>query len=531
MFLPSIALCALCQVPVSLPQPVFPIGARPELHQLVEQIHEAQAKGDSAAAANLAANLPKPELTLGWDDSAVPANMRDDVLQFRDRMIAMWERMPGVHIKVLKQGDVNISFQKVLSPDIAGLPMESKVTFGTNPRIKAIIGLSRGNPPQSIIPAEAGMEIAHAIGAFFGNADDSLPGNCMFRNNVPAVRVYGPTTGNLKVASQNIAASDAVRDLLKSNQPVDVSYGRLSITPTEVKIGQVPQGKKVPIEFSVTNTGNGDLSYNLVPDCGCFTKAPPGTITAGSKSFVTTVVDTLEYVGEVHKMLVLYTNDPDKPVLSIPVSFISAPPCRLYRPEGDSVILPVPNDTINVFLTIPAGSNLKPGQYDWTGMDASVTMEPWSGSIPDPELDEPSKARKGYVFHIKVGKKQISGHTEGVLHVTTDDNAVPDLRYTINAQKGIVASPEEGFIGEMSSVTRHTIFLSRPGKPFKIIKVDTGTKCLTATITPNAKQDEVRVDLIYDGSAPKGDFAANIRMTTNDPTQPEIEATVRGIVQ
>jgi hypothetical protein len=194
------------------------------------------------------------------------------------------------------------------------------------------------------------------------------------------------------------------------------------------------------------------------------------------------------------------------------------------------VILPIANNTIDVLMTVPAGSKIKPNQFDWSGAHDKVTMEPWTGTAPDPDMNEPAKPRQGYVFHIKLADKQIDGRTSGTLHIVTDDEGVPELTYTVYIQKGIVASPSEVFLGEMTTVTRGTFLISRRGKPFKITGVELGTKSLKATITPIPDGSEYRIDLIYDGSASKGDFVAQIKVKTDDPAQPALDITVRGTV-
>jgi hypothetical protein len=549
MFLTAIAIAAIQQAAqppspaaaqkttssVSLPTnpPVFPIGARPELHQLARSIEDLLAKGDTAQAAKLADNLPKPNFTIGWDESGLPENYRSVVENMRDFAMQAWQRIPHLSIKLADTptgGDVNISFTKELPKDAAGLPEASTITFGINPRVTAVIGLNRGAPPQSIIPGDAFMEIGHAIGAYLGNADDSLPGSCMYRNNLPGLRVYGPNRSSWVVAGRNLDASDAIRVLVKANKPLGLSDAQMGVTPTKIELGPVRQGIKIPLDFTVTNSGKAKLNYSLVPDCGCFSKTQPGSLATGEKAVVRTLVDTTSYVGEIHKLLVLYTNDPNTPVQEIPVSFTATPPCRLYRPQGENVILPVPNNTFDILLTVPAGSKLKPSQYEWSGTHDSVTMEPWTGSAADPDLNEGSKPRQGYIFHVKLSDKAISGRSSATLHVVTDDALIPDFTYTVFMQKGIVALPEEVFLGELSTVNRGTFIVSRRGKPFNITEVDTGTKCLKATVTPVAGGAEYRVDVIYDGNGPRGDFAAQIKIKTDDPAQPLLQVMMRGTI-
>jgi hypothetical protein len=532
MFLTAIALLALHQSPVShvAPAPNFPMGTRAELRQIVRSIQVCLSHSDVAGAQKLADGLPKSDVIVGWDESAVPETMRASVEEMRDEALQSWARITNVHFKIAATGDVNIRFARLLGADAAGLPEESDLVFGDNPRVVATIGLTRGNPGQSILPKEVSSEIAHAIGAYFGNADDALPGNCMYRDNRPDIRTFGPSQGNLVVASRILSACDAIRALVKANQPIQIADGEAELSPTKVDLGPVRQGLKVPLDFVVKNDGTGPLNYNLVPDCSCFTRIPPGQIAPGASVTLRTLVNTAVYIGDVSKILVLYSNDPAKPVQEIPIHFSATPPCRLYRPAGDTVVLPVKNNEIDILLTIPEGSDLKPGRYDWNGFDAKVSMEPWSGSAADPLLNEPSKPRTGYVFRIVPGKNQIPGRSTGTLHVVTDDDAIPDFSYSLNIQNGIIALPDDFFMGEMSTVSRGSFLVSRPGRPFKITSVDAGAKCLKATVTRIPGRQEYRVDVIYDGTGQKGDFIAQIKVRTDDPAQRVILVTMHGTV-
>jgi hypothetical protein len=433
-------------------------------------------------------------------------------------------------VKVAASGDVNIRFSKDMPKDDAGLPFETKLTFGISPRLSATIGLTRGNPSQSITSAEAFNEVGYAIGAYLGVVDDLLPGSCMYRSNLPGQRVFPANRAQLFIAAANLKASDAIRENVASKKPIEFTSPTLGFSPAAAHIGVVRQGLQVPLDFKIKNTGVGVLKFTLVPDCGCFTLIPPGEVQPGQETTVRTLVNTSEYTGDIQKMLVLYSNDPKNPVLGVPVDFTAAPAYRLFRPQGDTVILPVPNNSTDILLTLPNDSKLFPSQFDWSGTPAKVTMEKWAGSVADPDMHEQAKPRHGYIFHVKFDKYQKPGRSTGTLLIATGDEQFPDLRYNLSSQTGIIASPGDIFMGEMIGVIHQTFLVSRPGKPFKVKSVDTGTKCLKATVTPSPKGDEYRVDLIYDGSAPKGDFLAEIKVLTDDPSQPHVGAMVRGLV-
>jgi len=194
-------------------------------------------------------------------------------------------------------------------------------------------------------------------------------------------------------------------------------------------------------------------------------------------------------------------------------------------------LLPQPKNQFDILMTVPDDSKIVPQQWDWVGMDATVTKEPWSGIAPDPDEGEPAMKRHGYVFHVKVGPNQIPGRTSGTLNVTTNDEAFPQFTYTIFAQKGILAFPQELMFGGITALKRISFEVSRPNKPFKVLDVEVGSKSLKAVVS-KVKESQYRVDVILDPSQTQfGDYSSFVKIRTDDPDQPAIVVPVRGNIQ
>jgi hypothetical protein len=527
--LPTIALILLSQ-PATAPN--LPAGTSPTVNRAFQAVEAAISKGDMENARKQAEMLPKRTFSIGWNETGVPDVIRDKVEEMRDSAIRAWSSIYGVHISVAVQGDVEVRFVDHCSNGPSGIPAASALEFGTRPRLKVAIGLKRGSALEPIVPADAYTEVAHAIGAYLGVADDPLVGSAMHRDDSPGQRPYGPRASDLYVAETVLATADRLRRDVESGKAVPTGSPSVSLSPAVAAMGDVRQGTHIPLEFKVTNRGSSTLAYRLVPDCGCFSPVAPGGIEPGATATLRTQVNTTEFVGTYHKEVVLFTNDPATPTIEIPVSFTSLPAFRLYRPAGDTVIVPNGGTTVDVLLTLPKDSKMIPERFQLDGMEnAKVDMDPWQGVADDPDLDQPAAQRQGYVFHIKVPGQLPVGRTALTLIVNTSDASFSPLRYNLYLQKGIVALPEVVNLADMTTVMRASFRLSRHGKPFQVLKVETGSPNLRATCRPVRGQVEYQVDLLYDGNAPKGDFLAVVKVHTSDPKDAMVEVRVTGMVR
>jgi hypothetical protein len=150
--------------------------------------------------------------------------------------------------------------------------------------------------------------------------------------------------------------------------------------------------------------------------------------------------------------------------------------------------------------------------------------------MADPELNEGPLPREGFKLTVHYEAPYPTGRAEATLVVVTADAKKPRLRYPLSVQRGIVALPEEVYLGTMSQEVIKTSFLvSRPGKPFRALEVTTNHSSLTAMVETMANGD-AKVTLKYDGKAPSGDFAAMVTVLTDDLHQPNVKVPVHGLV-
>ena len=514
--------------------PILSAGCDPEFQSIVIAVEEALAAKNFSLATRLSAGLPKQKIRYFVDYTGVPPATKTSV----DRAIASakgaWSRMVTHPTWVLAKSnpDFVIRFAPILNVDAGtNLPAGGAVFLNrAAPRTEVVVGLKRGKPLLESTESAIRNEIAYAIARYFGIAPSPLFGSLASRTDLP---VDGYTVGvvhEFGFADVNLRAARILRQSIQQRQAMIVAKPSAFLDPTSGSAGQIRESLPAPYTFQLTNRGNAPLAYKMVGDCGCVRTGIPGVVKPGATVLLKPYIDTTDFAGEVRKRVILYTNDPEMPNRILPVDVHVLPSYRFYAPEGRTTLIGERDDTKVVYLAIPKGSPIVPIEARLDGVPATVTMEPWKGTMADPELKEGALPREGYKLTVHYEAPYPTGRAEATLVVVTADSKKPRLRYPLSVQRGIVALPEEVYLGTMSQEVVQTSFLvSRPGRPFRALEVTTNHSSLTAKVETLSNGD-AKVTLKYDGKAPSGDFAAIVTVLTDDLHQPNVKVPVHGLV-
>ena len=165
-------------------------------------------------------------------------------------------------------------------------------------------------------------------------------------------------------------------------------------------------------------------------------------------------------------------------------------------------------------------------------MDASVTVQPFSGVLADPDMHEGPMERKGYKYIFNIKDTIPSGRTFGTLQVLTSNSEFPNLTYTMYAQKGIIALPEDVPLGQIGKVPRTAnVIISGPGLNFKVTGAESNSAHLKASYSQLPGSSDYLLTIHYDGLAKPGEILSTIKVKTSSPSQPIVYVSVRAIVQ
>jgi hypothetical protein len=115
----------------------------------------------------------------------------------------------------------------------------------------------------------------------------------------------------LASAPLQVAAQDAAQEAAEGSP-------KLVVPERILDFGTVAQGEEIHADFTLRNEGTADLHIKTVrPTCGCTVVDFPKTIAAGETGQIKAKVDTSEFTGPISKSMLLMTDDPESPSMSL----------------------------------------------------------------------------------------------------------------------------------------------------------------------------------------------------------------------
>jgi len=517
--------------------PDLPAGTNAAFQRTAVSLQTHLEKGEWAAATRVSLRLPNRAITLTWDDSAVPSDLRAAYRASRDKAIEAWtDRFRGISITLQPQGAVNIGFTKRLpvSADSVG-PAGAAFIFSDDAqdaRVEAVISLQRGAQGWPTTPRDVRNEVAYTIGTALGLERTPRAGGVMDRHDFPYTMDTAILPSYLRIATEVLDVSDQLRVAVSKKTRLAPPRPQARLDVTTLSPADAVQGDIAVSSFGITNVGNAPLRFDVVPDCGCFSVVTARELAAGQSTIIQVRADTAEFPGPFAKAIYVMSNDADRPVRRIPVKFYVEPRFRFLTPSAPPIWM-VPDEGLktDIFLSVSLRKPFAIKSVEATGAGAVVEFEPWSGNLPDPELKEGSRARKGYRLRVLTAPDMPLGRIPLTITVQTDDPSLGLIRETLTLQRGIIALPGTLFLGEVgTSPVRAWVMLNRPGKPFRITAATTDHPNLRTSIEPVPGRAEVRVVVHYDGKGDSGDLSAILTVKTDDPRQPEIRVPIRGTI-
>lgn len=511
------------------PSPTLPQGTSPEFAKAALAVESRLAAGDVAGAREAARTLPVRTPKLAWtNEDRLSPELRQALSAGLATAVAHWARGAAGFAPTVSTGgaDLTIGFEPVLAEGPDGLPLATKIE--SNPPFRATIGLTRGKPGQALRAAELNAEIAYALGRYLGVPENPFPGSSMYRDARPNLLSFWPRREETIAAAKNLELAERLRAGIESGKPIGLKVPLLEIAKPSFDLGEAAQGQPLYGTFELKNNGEGPLDVVIKPDCNCFQVPLPTRIPAHGSTKLKFLADTSQYVGKQDKVLLLVSNDPLRPTLQVPVTFRSRPPFRLIRPGGDNFVVPATGGAYDLYL-FGGDATLRPTAAKLEGVPGKVTIAPWSGPLADPDVQEGPLERKGWKLRIQVPANLPPGRSDGTVSISTASPKLRTLRYGFTAQKGIVPLPETTYFGDVAKGSRASFFVSRPNAPFKIVSIDAGP--FKASWRDSKGGWEYVVELTYPGGAAKGEFLIPIRVRTDDPKQPLVEALVSGTIR
>lgn len=514
--------------------PVPPLGSSATFQESVKATAELLESGEFEAAAKRAATLPRSKFVIKLDPEGLDKIEADIAKTALNVAIDKWKtEMPELEIATSGKPDVVIGFTKEVMP-LPGEPINALTMFYSpdpaEPNYEFVLATVRTEKKLAIEQPVYESEIGFMIGTFLGLERQPKPNSAMFRTDGVSARLLRPDFPLIRQARENIKVADTLREAAKEKKRLAARYPQAFIDTDSLSFGTVPQGEYQTLQFQVHNRGRAPLKFEIRPDCSCFRFSYQPEVAPGESSVVSIVMSTTDFQGDQDKGLFIYTNDPGKPVQRIGVTGTILPAYRLISGgEDKTVAVDESGAKLTYYFFSPAGTDIKPLRATLSGVTGVATISPWSGSLADPQFDEPAKERTGYKVEVMIAPS-VKGRQLVALMVQTDSKVFPVVAANFYAQRGVAASPESIYFGDVpTGKTRGFTLLYGTNPDFKVLGVEAKPGFVTAEAT-QVSPGEWKISVTVDAKPGTGTLLASVIVKTNDPVTPEIIIPVQGYV-
>jgi Protein of unknown function (DUF1573) len=102
----------------------------------------------------------------------------------------------------------------------------------------------------------------------------------------------------------------------------DAKAPRISVEPAAFDFGKTLPGKTLRKEFTLKNFGDAELVIeNVSTTCGCTAALAPDTrLKPGAASPLRVTLETRSYSGRIERQVLVRSNDPKTPLLTVTIS-------------------------------------------------------------------------------------------------------------------------------------------------------------------------------------------------------------------
>jgi hypothetical protein len=148
---------------------------------------------------------------------------------------------------------------------------------------------------------------------------------------------------------------------------------------SEKDFGKVIQGETLKHVFIFTNKGSTVLEIlGIEPSCGCQAASSSARqLRAGQSGQIEVIVDTGGLTGAIDKSVIILTNDPRRPSVSLSVRADVQPEISLSSPSIYFETVPKGEEvTKEIIITVPAERTIKILSADSTDESITVKLEP-----------------------------------------------------------------------------------------------------------------------------------------------------------
>lgn len=309
---------------------------------------------------------------------------------------------------------------------------------------------------------------------------------------------------------------------------------------TSKDLGTFPEGPEVPFDFAFTNKGDADLKIlNVQKSCGCTSATSTSQVVKpGESARIVAGFTTINHVGVNGKSIVVTTNDPVSPTVSLNFTLKVEAQVELDPPNslqfGEALL--GTTGTMTLKLTNRSKDPLHVTGVRSTSKDFSVRVVsplPPAGSPPGMLSASVTDPGTPIMLEVTRGVMTRLGTASANIIISTNSKSRPEFNLWTNAISvgDLGMNPGQLFFGlqkqDAKGVVRKARIQSRAKAPFKILKLDAQGLPLDVAYEPVANGNGYEISVTYNGAAPEArGYNGKIRIETDSVRQPVLELTV-----
>jgi Protein of unknown function (DUF1573) len=296
---------------------------------------------------------------------------------------------------------------------------------------------------------------------------------------------------------------------------------------SEYRFGEVLQGRSVVHDFPVRNPTERDLVIRRIGTSdGVVLLHVDSVIPPAGKGVVRVSVATERRRGAVDELANVYTESMSKPVASLHVKGTVVLPIEVM-PRNQAYFFTVKGETATQALSLV---NYGEQPVRLTGIKSE---NPYFKV-----RSEPVRPGRRYKLTVTLDPTTPAGKHEGQVTVATDSPQFPEVvipsfaivKDSLSTSLDTVQFGQIA-IGQLDNpvISRKTIMVTKhKGNGFKVLSATTNLPFLKTEVMPQASGESFLVEVqILSKRAKRGRVAGILRITTNDPSRPELQLPIQ----
>ena len=310
---------------------------------------------------------------------------------------------------------------------------------------------------------------------------------------------------------------------------------KLTIQKLDHSFGEIKKGAAAEHSFTVKNEGAADLEIkSVVPACGCTASDFTKVIPPGQEGKITLIFNSAGFNGAITKHAEVYTNDPERPQLTLMMSMIVVGDEAARGLKVGPFVIGPSNEWIG---RAPQGSSVN-GLItitNTTEQPIKITKLEPNGAAFGSSLQTLEDGKRYSVGFASSTTLPVGGHKQ-TLKLTTDSKETPELelRLEVVVTPAVTVNPASLTFDNLpvSTVESEISLVSK----FLWVRAGRGAGLEIKSITSDLPFIKAKIEMVEGGSItlrvgfgekpPVGTHTGKVRIETNNPDAKALEVPI-----